>query len=102
MRISDWSSDVCSSDLEGHAGVVSRDRGVLRSLGAGESLVDLVGVLGIGVAELEGMRTEVGIQPVLGGQAELVAVAPALCVGTRTAQLQVGVDRKITRLNSSH
>src|SRR3546814_6433705 len=64
---------------EGHAGVVSRDRGVLRSLGAGESLVDLVGVLGIGVAELEGMRTEVGIQPVLGGQ-----------------------DRKSTRLNSSH
>src|SRR3546814_18390693 len=62
---------------EGHAGVVSRDRGVLRSLGAGESLVALVGVLGIGVAALEGMRTDIGLQPVLGGQAELVAVAPA-------------------------
>src|SRR3546814_15849925 len=31
---------------------------------------------------------------VLGGQAELVAVAPALGVGTRTAQLQVGVGRR--------
>src|SRR3546814_17867500 len=44
MRISDWSSDVCSSDLEGCRGVTYR-RSVSRKLARGLALVGLVGTI---------------------------------------------------------
>src|SRR3546814_1129071 len=98
MRISDWSSDVCSSDLVHPAG--DRQDRYLRA-----------NPLGV-VVRAEGRRAEARVvgQAVV-GEAELgdevrhVEVAEML--GNRgTQQRAVGIlvdrDRKSTRLNSSH
>src|SRR3546814_14014691 len=47
MRISDWSSDVCSSDLYG-AGDVSRLRFIRRAQAIGFSLDEIAGLLNLG------------------------------------------------------
>src|SRR3546814_1740288 len=106
MRISDWSSDVCSSDLM---------RGLEHRLAG-------AGVVGVGAARLEVDRRQlpalegvfqafgealfllllVGAQPVL-EQHDAVVDEQLLERGRLLqARLDLGVDRKSTRLNSSH
>src|SRR3546814_9642966 len=84
MRISDWSSDVCSSDLLPEAGG--------RRGGDGDATLLLLlhpvhgGIAVMGLAELMG---DTGVvEDALGRR--------------RLAGIDVGQDRKSTRLNSSH
>src|SRR3546814_8782585 len=97
MRISDWSSDVCSSDLQGSA-----DRGeVCTDDGEDEQLVpeDVAAVAlavqtagGDSGVDLDGVGRDGGEQ-VVGVQVE-DQLCVALCV-------EHDADRKSTRLNSS-
>src|SRR3546814_8825669 len=112
MRISDWSSDVCSSDLDG------RDQ---RAVGADECACayfravfqEAVIVAG------DGPRADVGVGPDAGvadiaqviglcARAErcglhLHEIADARLLADHRARPQAGIrDRKSTRLNSSH
>src|SRR3546814_9256382 len=107
MRISDWSSDVCSSDLDGGAGMalqgglqVPARRGGLVLDQAGAGLEELaIGELRRAAAGLGGAAIPVG------GLAVALAHAAAGLV-LRGEQLGRGdvaaADRKSTRLNSSH
>src|SRR3546814_7681249 len=107
MRISDWSSDVCSSDLlfPGEIPVVQVDRGgQVTYHGPGQLVGYLlldVRRLGIGVRELVS-RIEQSLIDLLasyGIEAAAKADAPGVYVnGAKIASL----DRKSTRLNSSH
>src|SRR3546814_15798154 len=71
MRISDWSSDVCSSDLRYHVGIIRAAPAIARAhrpigplLGAGEPNVGL-GLRGGRIECLEsGKRVDDGEQPV--------------------------------------
>src|SRR3546814_5028794 len=99
MRISDWSSDVCSSDLALESGsglggqmIVERDRGCDRRL------VILV------PAE-PGNRSAVQIQSAVQSVAAGIGRAVVMeCFGVVIhVERRVGpTDRKSTRLNSSH
>src|SRR3546814_9923784 len=114
MRISDWSSDVCSSDLPLLEGVV------VSGAGAPEGGLE-VGA-GVGAAEEVAARADLAqrvhrlavLAEVVAGaeglhQAELVGVDDELLVGRHQAALQpagrveheVHADRKSTRPNSS-
>src|SRR3546814_10479168 len=98
MRISDWSSDVCSSDLEGavghaadeeHAAHVEVDLlehllAVGLAVGQGAAVAHLV------AADDDDARLGAALQDDLGGAHELREAAVGL------------QDRKSTRLNSSH
>src|SRR3546814_5903241 len=103
MRISDWSSDVCSSDLQLRVGGAARDvRDVTagRECAAGTGDDDHVG-MPIGMRELEDVR-ELLVHVVVAGVEQFGTIegdrqAPALA-----GQQQRAVDRKSTRLNSSH
>src|SRR3546814_6308811 len=124
MRISDWSSDVCSSDLVFGGGLIRSiggasggERGAAAAGGLGVRVADhelraaeVLGVVDLRAAEVlqrqriaqQGDAIALDRQVVLGlGLVEGEAVLEA---GTATAgdvhpQLQ---DRKSTRLNSSH
>src|SRR3546814_5617677 len=50
MRISDWSSDVCSSDLEAHARAAGRAPELQLAAHAFEALDDRAAVLRLGIA----------------------------------------------------
>src|SRR3546814_5153582 len=104
MRISDWSSDVCSSDLKYHQVVpfgrlaeidpVFAEIAIVRPPADqhwehSHRIVALGGFIGAGMVALAGTATVAFGQP-LGGIA--IAVAPLIAAG----------DRKSTRLNSSH
>src|SRR3546814_7687007 len=98
MRISDWSSDVCSSDLAAGAVVAQGAQHVELVIAQGVVLRRLVRiVLGL---EQRGLRGAAG-----GGPAEpVVARAPhqrAIAAPLRPRLAGVG-DRKSPRLNSSH
>src|SRR3546814_4295429 len=97
MRISDWSSDVCSSDLREGARESRRGaagKGQCRRIRAGEVRL-LAAVRPAAIAEAQGMA--------------MLAVADRRRIVDRDV-LQVAVevgqrdeqDRKSTRLNSSH
>src|SRR3546814_8594424 len=89
MRISDWSSDVCSSDLPGAAGIVHailvRDGQRVR---AGQPLVELDPT----VSDADTAQASKALETAVLDAARLRAVLSALD----------GQDRKSTRLNSSH
>src|SRR3546814_9866929 len=92
MRISDWSSDVCSSDLMNHSLAeyhvpVNADIGDIDVVFVDErdEIVNALGSKGVG---------EIGIV----GVAAAVANAIYHATGKRVRDL----DRKSTRLNSSH
>src|SRR3546814_5355420 len=102
MRISDWSSDVCSSDLlgavAGVGGVVdlglaarARSQRVAgQGVAAGPGIDLVVAGAGIGIA---------------GGRGEVDRLGQAVrAAGERATGSQIGAigDRKSTRLNSSH
>src|SRR3546814_7011080 len=104
MRISDWSSDVCSSDLRAHhpAGLVSEDVAVEHPV---TRVISDEGDLD---ALVRCAQDSVLPFPVRGGCAvpgdhpEDVAVqVDRVPAGGLVAQVE-NVDRKSTRLNSSH
>src|SRR3546814_3145718 len=114
MRISDWSSDVCSSDLEVAARVlerlqaadvdvpeVERRRAAVHPLGqrlAGAAgRLDADGVEAGGDVEVREFRRLAEEVAVVGGEA-LRPVEEGVDAGA----LQDRQDRKSTRLNSSH
>src|SRR3546814_2871517 len=120
MRISDWSSDVCSSDLTGADGVL---HGVLRSgLDAdaalsGEVSLDIAQLawlellspdLAAPSGHLHGQLSVAGTgqSPQLSGQLRLTDFAaelPALGIALSDSHARLdAADRKSTRLNSSH
>src|SRR3546814_10809943 len=98
MRISDWSSDVCSSDLHLHI----EDRFLTREMRGlvvvGEGYRDVAALAGSGADKLAlEARNEA-----LGAELEMVALCrPALERSTVDLADEVE-DRKSTRLNSSH
>src|SRR3546814_10691366 len=100
MRISDWSSDVCSSDLRGK---------MMRILWTGAATLALA-VSGAMPAAAEELRGEVAKQ-----MPSLMAIYKALHAHPELSFMEVrsagilaaearklGLDRKSTRLNSSH
>src|SRR3546814_10676104 len=103
MRISDWSSDVCSSDLavgDGRGG--EEGRGLLRG-GAGEEGVPPAGEIEIAAAD-DGHQMRLGERR---GEEFVAAGFPRRAVAVFAepfagAGVDEGEDRKSTRLNSSH
>src|SRR3546814_4606088 len=101
MRISDWSSDVCSSDLEAAQRHPAQRVQVAQPAGA---------VLEVGLEVVGGVAEAfVPLALLFRLGKEVVARGPDLVrrdrSGQRTAVGDVGdqrADRKITRLNSSH
>src|SRR3546814_4273652 len=109
MRISDWSSDVCSSDLVAasvtawHPAVISG-----RRVGfAGELLAAIRQIAGeIGGATTASAETAATL--LAGDRIDARAVADLVLVLARAVREETGggllllIDRKSTRLNSSH
>src|SRR3546814_1836411 len=104
MRISDWSSDVCSSDLLGIVGRIDEgapdDDAVVRAKRGGKHVGALgmaaVIVAGAGLAFRIGLdeeAAEIGNRGV-----DLVGLGAPPCGDVRIER----IDRKSTRLNSSH
>src|SRR3546814_9418443 len=99
MRISDWSSDVCSSDLGAEmrreAGIAegAAGEGEQQGRGAADQAVMADGLL---ISGRE--RAGLGIERRLDGSA---GQAPSFAED-RAALHRLGRDRKSTRLNSSH
>src|SRR3546814_3930493 len=90
MRISDWSSDVCSSDLQ------KLSRSLRR-----ESLLGLLGTLAfIMFVGSQVYRQDLGILVIVYALLALGMYLP-LALGGRLS-LAYNADRKSTRLNSSH
>src|SRR3546814_6770266 len=89
MRISDWSSDVCSSDLQqGGSGM----RGLPLDLG----MIHFVGIGGIGMSGIAEVLANLGYQVQGSDMSENANVQRLRKLGVKVA------DRKSTRLNSSH
>src|SRR3546814_1817571 len=101
MRISDWSSDVCSSDLGLKAQIAEVTERAMR----GE--LDFAEALRSRVALLKGLEDEVidlcrseRVQIMPGAKALVQTMAAR---GAKTVLVSGGfTDRKSTRLNSSH
>src|SRR3546814_5455954 len=101
MRISDWSSDVCSSDLRPHSAGSSSGASLTERL-ASKVAAEAAQAMATGAHDRAMMLAE-----------RVVAVAPA-DAGYRTLLAQIylragrfvsadqALDRKSTRLNSSH
>src|SRR3546814_3118449 len=99
MRISDWSSDVCSSDLRVHAIACDTDGidGSEDNAGAliGPETIDRACTLGLDPVALLADNDAYGLFKALG---DLIVTGP-----TRTNVNDFrAIDRKSTRLNSSH
>src|SRR3546814_10095906 len=109
MRISDWSSDVCSSDLPDHAlgrKLMPRGCGSIVSFGvkggrkAGAKFIEACR-LASHLANVGDAKTMV-IHPASTTHQQMTAEQPqASGVGEDMVRLSVG-DRKSTRLNSRH
>src|SRR3546814_9403278 len=108
MRISDWSSDVCSSDLlEAQTG---KGEGVARGQRAREIFLDLAEPPAVFEAHVGHRRLDDDprVQPVLRGEPRMRDPPLARPVGSEAAEAVVAferiaavADRKSTRLNSS-
>src|SRR3546814_6659713 len=109
MRISDWSSDVCSSDLQAQSrssqaieqyieverGVIAQTRGAYAAWQANERIIAATRqAVSANALSLEGVRAEnsVGTRSIL----------DILNAEQEYLNTQVQLDRKSTRLNSSH
>src|SRR3546814_3286297 len=108
MRISDWSSDVCSSDLARHS---------LQSGGRAVALQGLASDIALpsrektGIAEFDralggglvaGSATLIWGDPGIGKSTLLLQAAAKMAMRGLTIAYISGEDRKSTRLNSSH
>src|SRR3546814_2350042 len=103
MRISDWSSDVCSSDLFG----VERYGGFILEIGLHED--DVAAALRADLPELLDERRRDALAPVRLGHRQIVDVDLASLllellelISGQPADDGAILDRKSTRLNSSH
>src|SRR3546814_9998877 len=116
MRISDWSSDVCSSDLEGPIGI-GLDTGLACTVFPETRIAEPGEAVETGGPEQGGEREAVAEQPRSGGRPEVASE-----IGNQLLRLRDGgehmrlvedergggfllhnlVDRKSTSLNSSH
>src|SRR3546814_2299648 len=105
MRMSDWSSDVCSSDLELHAHpFLSRLGPDVLDPGLDEAAVE-VRMLDPRFAgrSLGGLLLDQGFLAGMGNYLRSeVLFAANLLPQRRPRDLDAGEDRKSTRLNSSH
>src|SRR3546814_6995823 len=98
MRISDWSSDVCSSDLVGHAPGQERADG-----GANQNGADID-------ADAQLAQVEGAFQPLLRAVDDAAVITEHETADGRDGDDGgdeghidlLGTDRKSTRLNSSH
>src|SRR3546814_10546388 len=105
MRISDWSSDVCSSDLVAEAAVVGFPHDI-----KGQGIYAYV-TLNVGVAADDDLRKTLAqwVRKEIGPIAtpDAIQFAPGL-PKTRSGKImrrilrKIAEDRKSTRLNSSH
>src|SRR3546814_4467230 len=108
MRISDWSSDVCSSDLRhSGAGLVERIRAIVESEG-GELLAKISGepfltppgefsdMIAAAITQATGLEPELSTSGGTSDARFLSRLCPVVEFGLCNA------DRKSTRLNSSH
>src|SRR3546814_6761835 len=105
MRISDWSSDVCSSDLRARAVVFARHRQPVIGEPRRRALRHLIEPQQRIVGESGASRT--GLEQILrtvriAVRADAREVAPRIVAAARARRGGVLVDRKSTRLNSSH
>src|SRR3546814_4736965 len=101
LRISDWSSDVCSSDLE--VADPRERQGKARQMNAGKGGVDVLGMMTLHLSdEAQGQVQVLRRDPARAGQAVAeVAQAAAQGVGQGNGNEETQ-DRKSTRLNYSH
>src|SRR3546814_5427229 len=113
MRISDWSSDVCSSDLRHRwlavwlAGAalmmkVLVPAGFMPTVSSGAILVQLCSGQGLQTAMLEIPGQSGDHDPADHKQAEMPCAFSGLSSPALAAADPVLLDRKSTRLNSSH
>src|SRR3546814_1815490 len=128
MRISDWSSDVCSSDLvsAAKAAGASISAATTRKLAAWRIVLNLDLALHLDLRRIEiglpafgfdGAIRGVAANRLVGADGALVPVDPDIARGDRGRQIVAGftadidirlqqhalrIDRKSTRLNSSH
>src|SRR3546814_2186292 len=107
MRISDWSSDVCSSDLRGGGKAV--DARVARfAPGKCRRLVVKIGsallVDDAGEVRRDWLRSVIAdiAERRAAGQEIIIVSSGSIALGARRLGLAKGGDRKSTRLNSSH
>src|SRR3546814_1679413 len=103
MRISDWSSDVCSSDLLLPLRRARRCRGEARLMhGNGGLLLDSVIYLGFALVAVLLFR-RLGLGATLGYLVAGALIGPhGLGLLGNTENIMALADRKSTRLNSSH
>src|SRR3546814_2397066 len=111
MRISDWSSDVCSSDLTRNAVICGelRESGLMDMLpGKGEVKIQMIvslyraiiGVLFVvGLVATFALAAQGGAGLIMGLGIVLFMV---MALGISAVLLSINEDRKSTRLNSSH
>src|SRR3546814_8044863 len=102
MRISDWSSDVCSSDLSG-ALVAARDAATLPTVVKGYNLLYPLHAAKVGGLAFRLVMTLAGLAMTLLGTLAVWTFwfrRPARAA--RPRQIAIRADRKSTRLNSSH
>src|SRR3546814_10108918 len=117
MRISDWSSDVCSSDLatgEALKGafpaagfeIKDRDRAAPGTSRFFERMGQFLSLIGLAALAIAGIGVSNGITSYLAIKRDGIATLKILGASTsdisRIYLVQVGADRKSTRLNSSH
>src|SRR3546814_10041770 len=89
MRISDWSSDVCSSDLADEVVALDLERRIIAP--------------SVRIADLRGEGSELLVRLGLGfGRHPVEFVDPRAHRGDDVLDELIGGDRKSTRLNSSH
>src|SRR3546814_5710858 len=103
MRISDWSSDVCSSDLGVGSGLCGLFAAAHRGRFVGEDLLRLVDLGALERLEPRDLfQRQVGEQLQELADVAVVAIAPILPIVKMGKLFGIKPDRKSTRLKSSH
>src|SRR3546814_8805442 len=111
MRISDWSSDVCSSDLLAQRAIASMNLDPIEIGIVPESGANRAGLVGLPVWMWVDQPTDVTFGPITASAAEgTVSVSATANVSSIVWNMGDGTkvnctgkgDRKSTRLNSSH
>src|SRR3546814_6331997 len=101
MRISDWSSDVCSSDFDFVAGAALDDLPQVVVDNGKKSILDGLGLALSGSVAKSGELVRRHLADLNLGTGPATVIGSSLKVAPRFAAFANG-DRKSTRLNSSH